>query len=191
MISLPVEEVLLKADGRSVLVQTHNLATDALLWSKQKRGRLVLMQPLPPAVSPPYRLTKIVSKTRWRPQVNGGVSFRIQKTGNFWEQDKIALVYQRSPDLETFLLIIGATGSPGEESGVIARLQTNLQKPDDEEIRTHLTSDNSDAPGAYEGPPGHLIQAPQGSISLQVYVEEAAHASLVRISQCPSTTHKQ
>jgi hypothetical protein len=93
-----------RGQRENVLIKTHNLDTDAFLWSNKKQGRLVLMQPLPAAVSPPYQLTKVMPEKGWRHQANGGLSFSLQASPE--QNSGIALVYQRPGDWETFLLVL-------------------------------------------------------------------------------------
>lgn len=175
-IPLSEAEIKEKAQRRSVLIQTHNLASDGLLWSNEKRGRLVLMQPLPSAVSS-FGLKKVVTETKWRSQENGGFSFRLR---NSWKKNKVALVYEQPHELETFLLVFEAKGTRGDETAVVVRLVPNLKDPSSGEIRKHLGND--ECISADEHTRGKVVNTPQGSVSLHVYVKEAPHASLVNIS---------
>lgn len=176
---IPVsEKVIKKAWRQSVLIKTHNLDTNVLLWSNEKRGRLVLMQPLPSVVSPPYQLTKVVSENRRRHQANGGLSFSLRESRE--TNNRIALVYQRPSDPETFLLVLEAKGRPGYES-VSVRLVTNLKQPSDGVINTYLANKH-DAPAADRDPSSHFIQTAQGSVSVRIHVKQAPHACLVSLS---------
>lgn len=85
----------------------------------------MLVPPLPSANSS-FDQKRVATETKWRSRENGGCSFRLRNT---WNKNKVALVYDWSHELETFLLVFEVEGNRGDDTAVIMCFVPNDENP--------------------------------------------------------------